>query len=277
MSDMSSFPGAPEPIAFDRLGPHPGYRLAVVGANGGIGAALAARAASIGLEVFGLDTAAAISERPGEPGRSYALDVRNPQSVADAFARIARDSGALDGFVYVSGVGSKPASTIATSIEEWDRTLDVNLRGGFLAAKTVAPLLRRPGGAMVFISSGLAVNVESGFSAYSSSKAGLLGLMKVLAKEMAPDIRVNAVAPGLVETPFLAGGTGRGVLSASASANLEDWFGGKERAQAMRDAIPMRRIAAPDDIVAPILFLLGTGARFITGQTIHVNGGRFLP
>jgi NAD(P)-dependent dehydrogenase (short-subunit alcohol dehydrogenase family) len=99
----------------------------------------------------------------------------------------------------------------------------------------------------------------------------------VLAKELAPDVRVNAVAPGLVETPFLTGGTGQGNASARASIDLDDWFGGKDRAQAMRDAIPMRRIAQPDDIVAPILFLLGAGARFMTGQTLHVNGGRFLP
>jgi 3-oxoacyl-[acyl-carrier protein] reductase len=90
------------------------------------------------------------------------------------------------------------------------RTHDINLRGAFLTAKAATPLMRRPGGAMAFVSSGLAINVEPGFAAYTASKAGLLGLMKVLAKELAPDIRVNAVAPGLVETAFLAGGTGQG-------------------------------------------------------------------
>jgi NAD(P)-dependent dehydrogenase (short-subunit alcohol dehydrogenase family) len=165
---------------------------------------------------------------------------------------------------------------LTTPLEEWDRTLDINLRGAFLTAKAAAPLLRRPGGGMVFVSSGLAINVEPGFSAYTSSKAGLLGFVKVLAKELAPDIRVNAVAPGLVATPFLTGGTGQGVTPKT-GGSLDDWFGSKERAQAMRDAIPMRRIADPDDIVAPILFLLGAGARFVTGQTLHINGGRFLP
>ena len=144
---------------------------------------------------------------------------------------------------------------LTTPLEEWDRTLDINLRGAFLTAKAAAPLLRRPGGGMVFVSSGLAINVEPGFSAYTSSKAGLLGFVKVLAKELAPDIRVNAVAPGLVATPFLTGGTGQGVTPKT-GGSLDDWFGSKERAQAMRDAIPMRRIADPDDIVAPILFLL---------------------
>lgn len=274
---MTDAPVAPEPIDFDRLAPRPGYRLAIVGANGGIGAALAARAASIGVEVLGLDTAAASRERPlAPPARSFTIDVREPQSVADAFAEIGAEGAPLDGFVYVSGVGLKPGPMLATSLEDWDRTQDVNLRGAFLTAKAATPLMRRPGGAMAFVSSGLAINVEPGFAAYSASKAGLLGLMKVLAKELAPDIRVNAVAPGLVETAFLAGGTGQGV-PARANASLDDWFGGKERAQAMRDAIPMKRIAAPDDIVAPLLFLLGAGARFLTGQTLHVNGGRFLP
>jgi 3-oxoacyl-[acyl-carrier protein] reductase len=276
MTEAPVAPGAPEPIDFDRLAPRPGYRLAIVGANGGIGAALAARAASIGVEVLGFDTPAAIRERPlAAPARSFTIDVREPQSVADAFAQIGAGDAPLDGFVYVSGVGSKPGPMLSTSIEEWDRTQDINLRGAFLTAKAATPLMRRPGGAMAFVSSGLAINVEPGFAAYSASKAGLLGLMKVLAKELAPDIRVNAVAPGLVETAFLAGGTGQGV-PARAGAPLDDWFG-KERAQAMRDAIPMKRIAAPDDIVAPLLFLFGAGARFLTGQTLHVNGGRFLP
>jgi 3-oxoacyl-[acyl-carrier protein] reductase len=277
MNDAASFPtGAAEPIAFERLGPRPGYRLAVIGANGGIGATLVARAASIGVEVFGFDTPSAISERPLAPARSYAADVRDEQSVTEAFAPLVESGQLLDGLVYVSGVGSKPGAFLSTTLDEWDRTLDINLRGAFLTAKAAVPLLRRPGGAIVFISSGLAINVETGFSAYTSSKAGLLGLMKVMAKELAPDIRVNAIAPGLVDTPFLAGGTGQGVPSQRPGGNLDDWFG-KERAQAMRDAIPMRRIADPDDIVAPILFLLGAGARFMTGQTLHVNGGRFLP
>ncbi|MGB7099552.1 MAG: SDR family oxidoreductase [Xanthobacteraceae bacterium] len=277
MNDAPSSAGGPEPIAFDRLAPRPGYRLAVVGANGGIGTALVARAAVVGIEIFSFDTAQAMAERPlAATARSCSIDVRNAQSVADAFAQIGGAAGTIDGFVYVSGVGSKPGPMLSATEDDWDRTLDINLRGAFLTAKAVAPLLRRPGGAMLFISSGLAINVEAGFAAYTSSKAGLLGLMKVLAKELAPDIRVNAVAPGLVDTPFLAGGTGQGVASGRVGANLDDWFG-KERAQAMRDAIPMRRVAEPDDIVAPILFLLGPGARFVTGQTLHVNGGRFLP
>jgi 3-oxoacyl-[acyl-carrier protein] reductase len=272
MNDATS---AAEPIEFDRLSLRPGYRLLIIGSNGGIGAALTSRAASIGAEVVGFDTPRAIAERPlPGPAQSISTDVVDAQSVSKAFAQLSQRWDAVDGFVYVTGIGTKPQSTLATTLEDWDRTQDVNLRGAFLTAKTIVPLLRRSTGAIVFISSGLAINVESGFSAYSASKAGLLGFMKVLAKELAPDIRVNAVAPGLVETPFLGGGTGQG---GPANVSLEDWFGGKERAQAMRDAIPLRRIAGPDDIVAPILFLLSSGARFITGQTLHVNGGRFLP
>lgn len=267
--DVSSV--EPEPIQFDRLSLRPGYRLLIIGSNGGIGSALAAHAVSIGAEVTGFDTPQAIGERPlASAARSIAIDVRDPQSVSDAFEQI----DLVDGFVYVSGVSAKPQSMLSTTLADWDRTLDINLRGAFLTAKAVTPSLRRSFGSMVFISSGLAINVLSGFSAYSSSKAGLLGFMKVLTKEVAPEIRVNAIAPGLVETPFLGGGTGQGV---NANASLEEWFGGEERAQAMRDAIPLRRIAGPDDIVAPILFLLSSGARFITGQTLHVNGGRFLP
>ena len=95
---MTGAPGAPEPIDFDRLAPRRGYRLAIVGSNGGIGAALAARAATIGVEVLGLDTPAAIRERPlAVPARSFTIDVREPQSVADAFAEIGAEGAPLDG------------------------------------------------------------------------------------------------------------------------------------------------------------------------------------
>ncbi len=265
----------PQKIVFDRLSLAPGFRLLVIGSNGGIGASLCARAAAIGAEVIGLDTEQAIKERPLEPPcTTLAANVLDDASVDKALNEIAQRLGAIDGLVYVTGVGVRPQAASDSSLVDWDRTIDINLRGAFIVAKAAIPLLRASSGSMVFISSGLAVNVEAGFSAYSASKAGLLALMKVLAKELAPDVRVNAVAPGLVDTPFLGGGTGQGIAK---PPSLEEWFGGPQRAQAMRDAIPLKRIAEPDDIVAPVLFLLSSGARFITGQTLHVNGGRYLP
>ena len=266
----------PTPIDFSRLGLPPGFRLVVVGSHGGIGAGVVAAARAAGAEVFGLDRAVAMAENPIAGIETAEIDVLSPEKVEAAFATVAARWGTFDGLVYTSGVGGAPLPTVETSLELYDRTFDVNLRGAFLATKAAAPHLRPGTGAIVFIASGLGVNVEPGFGAYGASKAGLIGLAKVLAKELAPAVRVNAVAPGLVMTPMLAGGTGQGA-GGKAPAEIDAWLGGPEKAAAMRATIPMRRIAVPDDIVAPILFLLGAGARFITGQTLHVNGGRYLP
>ncbi|MDT2023890.1 SDR family oxidoreductase [Methylocella sp. CPCC 101449] len=276
MTDRSFTVENPQPIDFGRLSLQPGFRLVVVGSNGGIGSTLCQQALALGAEVVGLDTKAAIAERPlaGDVW-SLPVDVLDPASIADAFARIGERFPEIDGLVYVSGIGERPMAALDHSAEQWDRTQDVNLRGAFLVAKVALPRLKPFVGSIVFISSGLAVNVEPGFAAYSASKAGLIAFAKVLAKEVAPAVRVNVVAPGLVLTPFLAGGTGSG--AAPSSVSVTDWFGSPERGQAMRDAVPLKRIAEPDDIVAPIFFLLGSGARFVTGQTLHINGGRYLP
>ncbi|MBN9084010.1 MAG: hypothetical protein BGP04_17365 [Rhizobiales bacterium 62-17] len=275
MTDRSFNVENPQPIDFGRLSLQPGFRLVVVGSNGGIGSTLCQQALALGAQVIGLDTKAAIAERPltGDV-LSLPVDVLDPASIAEAFARLGERFPEIDGLVYVSGIGERPMATLDHSAEQWDRTQDVNLRGAFLVAKAALPRLKPFTGSIVFISSGLAVNVEPGFAAYSASKAGLIAFAKVLAKEVAPAVRVNVVAPGLVLTPFLAGGTGSG--AAPSSVSVSDWFGSPERGQAMRDAVPLKRIAEPDDIVAPIFFLLGSGARFITGQTLHINGGRYL-
>jgi len=264
----------PKEIDFNRLGPAKGARLVIVGGHGGIGQALTLRCVEAGAEVIVLDMQAAITEHALPRGvQSLAVNVVDERQIADAVTKIRDKWESIDGLVYLAGVGERPTPVSTFGVEQWDLAQDVNLRGAFLVSKALLPLLKPTGGSIVFISSGLAINVEPGFGAYSASKAGLIAYSKVLAKEVAPDIRVNVVAPGLVQTAFLAGGTGRG---GSGVATLEQWFG-EDGASAMRAAIPLGRVAVPDDIVAPILFLLGSGSRFMTGQTLHVNGGRYLP
>lgn len=266
---------APAELDLARLAPEPGSRIVVVGGCGGIGAALTTGALQLGMEVVNLDLERAIATRPPDPRiRSIAIDLRDSASFAAAAADVASHWPSIDAAVYLSGFSPPPHSVASTTLDEWDEVLDVNLRGAFVAAKHLAPLLSAGAGSLVLVSSGLATNVERGWSAYSASKAGLNALGKVLAKELAPAVRVNVIAPGPVETPFLVGGTGR---TAGAADCNSGWFAKSGYGAAILPTIPLQRIAVPDDVVAPIMFLLGPGARYITGQTLYVNGGRYMP
>jgi NAD(P)-dependent dehydrogenase (short-subunit alcohol dehydrogenase family) len=123
--------------------------------------------------------------------------------------------------------------------------------------------------AIVLTSSGLSVTADKGVGAYAGAKAFINAMTRNLAKENAPRIRVNAVAPGPIETAFLSGGTGRGGASGQAG-----WFD-TIRPQ-IEATIPQGRVGQPDDVVGPILFLLGQASRYMTGQVLYVNGGRLM-
>lgn len=262
-------------IDFTNLGPGKGARIVVIGSHGGIGSALVRRCLEAGAEVIAFDTRQTIQEQGEIDGAlSREIDVLDPASIAAA-ADIVRDHwGEADAVVYVSGIGDRDTPTLEYSVERWDRVHAVNLRGAFLATQSFVPVIAKDTGTLVFIGSGVAHQPPPGLGAYSASKAGLAAFAKSVAKEFAPDIRVNVIAPGITETPFMAGGAGQGNDVKHISG--ESWFG--EEAYRKRIAmIPQGRFANPDDIVAPTMFLLGPGARFITGQTIHINGGMILP
>jgi len=142
------------------------------------------------------------------------------------------------------------------SLEEWNRVLGVNLTGAFLCSQAVIPVMRaQRSGKIISIASnagqmgGLAVGVH-----YSASKAGILGLTKGLARILAPDIQVNAVAPGTTESPM-----------------TNDWS--RETLERLVRQIPAGRLGRPSDTAAAVLFLASGEADFITGQTLSVNGG----
>lgn len=262
-------------IDFTNLGPGKGARIAVVGSHGGIGSALVRRCREAGAEVIAFDTRTAIDEQGEISGvLNCEIDVLDPASINAAADVVRRQWGEADAVVYVSGIGDRDTPTLEYSVERWDRVHAVNLRGAFLATQSFVPVIKRGTGTLVFIGSGVGQQPPPGLGAYSASKAGVTAFAKSLAKEFAPDIRVNVVAPGITETPFLAGGAGQGHDVKHLSG--ESWFG--EEAYRKRIAmIPQGRLANPDDIVAPTMFLLGPGARYITGQTIHINGGMILP
>lgn len=236
-------------------------RIAVLGGAGGIGRALVDHLKAAGDEVIVLDLARSL-EKHGLSAGSIEIDVLSESSIASAFANL----GAVDGFVNLAGYNGELRALKDTDAGYFDDILAGNLRGAFLAAKACLPLMAE-GGAMVMVASGLASHVRAGYGAYSMSKAGVIAMTKTLALENAPAIRVNAVAPGLVDTAFLRGGTGRSEEDKEAIINME----------AYRNALPLKRLADPDDIVGPIDFLLSDASRYMTGQVLWINGGGFMP
>ncbi len=246
-----------------------GRRLAVLGGCGGIGRGLVMAALQEDYAVAVLDLPASIERHPVPVGvTAITVDAADRSWVARAFAELEQVWGALDGFVNLAGFMTANRLLGDTPDEAFDEIMIGNLRAAFLTSKAALPLLRRGAEpSLVNISSGLAQNVRPGYGPYSAAKAGLIAMTKTLAIENAPVVRANAVAPGAVDTAFLRGGTGRSDETGAVSLNIE----------AYAATIPLRRIAAVEDIVGPILFLLGSGSRYMTGQVIWVNGGAYMP
>ena len=244
-------------------------RIAVAGGCGGIGRALVAALRSDGAQVAVLDQATVLEETDrAEATLSLAVEACDPGSVATCFEELQDAWGSLDGFVNLCGFLSDKQTVDRCPDALWHGDLEGNLTSAFYLARSSIPLLR--GGisaSVVLVSSGLGLHPLPGYGAYAAAKAGLLALARQLALELAPKIRVNAVAPGAVNTAFLSGGTGRGPRAAASQIDPAATAAG----------IPMGRIAEPSDVVGPIRFLLGPGSAFMTGQVLHVNGGRYMP
>jgi len=265
---------------FGRLAPASGYRLAITGGCGGIGKRLVDVAIAQGLQVAVIDLPDSLERHTMPDGvATIPYDARRDAGAAEAFAALGKEwSGALDGLVHLPGYMSPSKMIEDLAISEIDEALSINLRSAFLAAQAALPMLRKGaeetggGSGMVFAASGLATLVEKTTGTYSAAKAGVIALAKGLAKENAPDIRTNCIAPAAVDTPFLRGGTGRGGDTTPAN---EQGMAGMDNS-AMLATIPLGRIAVTDDIIGPILFLLSENSRFMTGQTLYINGGRLM-
>jgi 3-oxoacyl-[acyl-carrier protein] reductase len=246
--------------------PPAGSRIAVVGAAGGIGRCLVERLLAAGCRVAALDLPASLERHPPPPDvLAQALDATDESAVEEAFAAIRTSFGALDGLVNLVGFARERMPVSATPLGTWEEVLEGNLASVFLACRAALPLLHDGTNAsIVNTSSGLALKPTPGYGPYSVAKAGVLALTRLLAQENAPKVRANAVAPSDVDTAFLRGGTGRGG---------DDLASTRIDVEAYLRTIPLGRIAAPEDVVGPILFLLGPASAYVTGHTLHVNGG----
>ncbi len=271
MTDTTTATLEPPPlpsIDFARLGPPPGSRLLVVGGCGGIGRGLVAAARGTGIEVAVMDLAATAERYPPPGGASFLpVDATDEASVQAAFASLADRWSGIHAVVNLVGYANAAIPLTELPVEGWDDVLNGNVRSAFFVAKSAMPMLRAHRGAMVLTSSGLGFRGMAGYGPYTASKAAVVGMTKTLAQENAPDVRVNAIAPGAVDTAFLVGGTGRAADDASQRSDLAPLI----------KANPMGRLGVVDDVVGPILFLCGPAARWMSGQTLHINGGGFTP
>ena len=240
-------------------------RIVVLGGAGGIGRALVDHLVAAGNDVVVLDLATSLERHPPVV-TSMSIDILSERATEKAFADLLAQGGKIDGFVNLAGYNSHLIPLRETAADYFDDIIAGNLRGAFIATKFCLPLMNE-GSSMVMVSSGLASNVRPGYGAYSASKAAVIAMTKTFALENAPSVRVNAVAPGLVDTAFLRGGTGRSAENAQSIVSLD----------AYRAATPMKRLAEPKDIVGPIAFLLSDASAFMTGQVLWVNGGGFMP
>ena len=228
-------------------------KLAIVtGAGSGIGRATARRFAAEGATVIAADLdLEAVEEtcRGLDNATAARVDVTVREDVEDLVARHER----IDVYFNNAGLPARIKPLAELSREEWDRTLDVNLTALFVAAQVVAPKLK--GGLLLVTASIIANRPRPGLSAYVASKAGVVGLAKALATELAPDVRVNVINPGPANTPML------------------DGFGfDTDPAQ----ALPLKRLIEPEDIAGAAAYLASDDARAITGAVLNVDAGRDL-
>ncbi|MDX1395824.1 MAG: SDR family NAD(P)-dependent oxidoreductase [Gemmatimonadota bacterium] len=246
-----------------------GARVLVTGGSRGIGRAtvrlLAEAGASVGV-AFRDDSAAAESivaeARDIHPGGSYwsqAADLSRETDARGLFERCDAEFGGLDGFVGNAGIWNETPRPIETlELAEWRRMIEVNLTSIYVTTRAAAARLR-DGGRIVLVSSTAAQRGEAEHSHYAASKGAVISFTKSIATELGPrGITANAVAPGWVDTEM-----SRAVLATPAREGIE------------RD-IPLRRIAAAEDVAGPIIFLLSDLARHITGEVLNVNGGSVL-
>jgi len=233
----------------------------VTGAASGIGLAIARRLAKDGARVVIADVnevgaVAAASElaRTGDV-TSVILDVRSVEGIKAAVARILELSGQVD--ILVNNAGKVDNTTfLETSPEVYDATLDVNLRGTFFLSQTVAKAMVGRGGSIVNIASVAAQFGCERRPVYGPAKAAIMALTQAMAVELARyGIRVNAIAPGTVETPLVA------------AAHSAAWR------KLMMSRTPAARYAAPEEIAAAVAFLVSDDASYVMGHTLNVDGG----
>ena len=258
-SPMTSSTPRPSPLG-QRLD---GRVALVTGAPGGLGRAMAGALAAAGAQiaVHHLAQANAAAElvaelrADGAGAAAFEADVRDWDAVEALVARIKADLGPIDVCVNNAGVLTEQPFG-ETTLADWERTIGINLTGVFVCCRHIVPAMHaRGGGVVINLASQVAFNGVSHAAAYCAAKAGVAGLTRALAREFGPTVRVNAVAPGPIETPMVAPVADAG------------WR------EARTAGLVAGRLGTPEEVAPAVVFLASDQASFIHGQCLHVNGG----
>ncbi|MDD2700747.1 MAG: 3-oxoacyl-ACP reductase FabG [Sideroxydans sp.] len=237
----------------------------VTGASRGIGQAIALELGKQGATVIGTATsdkgAQAISEylaAAGVTGTGLALNVNDAAQVEQVLDALRKQFGEVSILVNNAGI-TKDNLLARMSEEEWDDVLTTNLKSVFRLSRAVLrAMMKARAGRIINISSVVGSSGNSGQTNYSASKAGMVGFTKSLAQEIGSrNVTVNCVAPGFIDT------------------DMTQALGEEQRAKLV-EHVPLKRLGKPEDIAAAVAFLAGPGAAYITGTTMHVNGGMYM-
>lgn len=234
----------------------------VTGATRGIGAACAAALASAGAYVYGTATteegAAKISAALGDKGRGIVLNVTDRKACADTVATIVGEKGAVDILVNNAGI-TRDMLAMRLSDEAWDAVIATNLTAAFVLTRAVLrPMMKARFGRIINMSSVVGSMGNAGQANYAAAKAGLIGMSKSVAQEVASrGITVNCIAPGFIDTDM---------TRALAESDREK----------LAERIPARRLGQTDDIAGAVLYFASDLAAYVTGAVLPVNGGLFM-
>ena len=235
----------------------------VTGASRGIGKAIATQLASLGATVIGTATsengAQAISDYLADHGgKGLALNVTDKAAVESAVKQISDEFGGVDILVNNAGI-TRDNLLMRMKNDEWQDIIDTNLTAIFTLSKAVLRgMMKKRAGRIINIGSVVGVSGNAGQANYAAAKAGVIGFSKSMAREVASrGITINVVAPGFIDTDM--------------TKALTD-----EQREAIFNDVPANRLGQPEEIAATVAFLSSDGAAYITGETLHVNGGMYM-
>jgi len=236
-----------------------GKRALVTGASGGIGKAIArtlhAQGAVVGISGTRVEALETLASELGERVHILPCDLSVAEQVEALIPQAEAALGEIDILINNAGL-TKDNLFARVSDADWERVLSVNLTSAFkLSREALRGMVRRRSGRIISITSVVGITGNPGQSNYVASKAGLTGMTKALAQEVATrNVTINCVAPGFIATP------------------MTDVLNEKQRA-AILDRVPAKRLGVPEDVASAVVFLASDEAGYVTGQTLHVNGG----